>query len=43
MLNRRARVALAVVVIAGICYVVAALSQADLDRAIMERMRRSRR
>ena len=42
MLSRRARVALAVVVIAAICYVVAELSQADLEKAIMERIRRSR-
>ena len=42
MFSRRARVALAVVVIAAICYAVAELSQADLEKAIMERIRRSR-
>jgi hypothetical protein len=43
MSSRRARVVVALVAIAAICYAVAELSQVDLERAIAARMRRSRR
>jgi hypothetical protein len=43
MSKKRVRVAVAVVVIAAICYVVAELTQVDLEKAIIERFRRSGR
>jgi hypothetical protein len=42
-MSKRARVAVAVVVIAAICYAVAELTQTDLEKAINARFRRSRR
>jgi len=43
MSSKRARLALAVVVIGAVCYAVAEITQADFQKAVVARIRRSRR
>lgn len=43
MSKGRTRLAVAVVVIAAICYAVAELTQTDVEKAITARIRRSKR